>query len=132
MKEQNESERGEKMKELEAQLSGHQSEFAKLQAGKKAEQDKLKQHQKQVESKKKEIEKKTKLIQKKSEDRDQLAESHEANQLNGKNRRDRLRQFTCRDPINRVGTLLFLQTWRHSCCKSSCCTNPNACVATLA
>merc|ERR1711990_983181 len=56
MKEQNESERGEKMKELEAQLSGHQSEFAKLQAGKKAEQDKLKQHQKQVESKKKEIE----------------------------------------------------------------------------
>ena len=80
MNEQNESERGEKMKELEAQLSGHQSEFAKLQAGKKAEQDRLKQHQKQVESKKKEIEKKTKLILKKTEDRDQLAESHEANQ----------------------------------------------------
>ena len=80
MNEQNESERGEKMKELETQLSGHQSEFAKLQAAKKAEQDRLKQHQKQVESKRKEIEKKTKMIQKKTEDRDQLAESHEANQ----------------------------------------------------
>ena len=79
MKEQNESERGDKMKELEAQLSGFQTEFAKLQAGKKAEQDKLKQHQKQVESKKKEIEKKSKLIEKKNQDRAQLSESHEAN-----------------------------------------------------
>ena len=81
MNEQNESERGGKMGELEAQLSGFQSEFAKKQATKKSEQENLKSCQKQVETKKKEISKKTKMVEKKSEDRTRLAESHESNEV---------------------------------------------------
>ena len=46
MNEQNAAEKGQKMGELEAQLSGFQTEFAKKAAAKKAEQDQMKSHQK--------------------------------------------------------------------------------------
>jgi len=80
MNEQNQAEKGEKMAELEAQLSSRQKDFAKKQAAMKGEQEKLKQHQKQADSTKKQLTQIEKQLEQKKQQLTNLGASHEQNQ----------------------------------------------------
>ena len=80
MNEQNQAEKGEKMAELEAQLSSRQKDFAKKQAAMKGEQEKLKQHQKQADSTKKQLTQIEMQLEQKKQQLTNLGASHEQNQ----------------------------------------------------